>query len=257
MRLKLCLFALTFLVLPATAAAHVEIEPVKAPAAKPVTLRLVVGHGCDGAATNRLIALMPQGAVTASRPLPIKGWKARTSGNRIIWSGGPLADHDEGEFPFKATLAGEKGETLPFKVIQRCVGGAETAWIQAGGGGDELEHPAPMVRLTTSGDVLDAADDSEQAEPAPAESETTASAENTEKDESGSSPLRILGLILIVAALTAFVVRLRGRRQGRSAGRSPTVSAAGAAARRDADHGPPTGCGSTPSPKPGACRGPG
>lgn len=203
--------ALALLALPAATQAHVEISPKRAPAAKPVTFTFEVGHGCDGAATSRLVALMPSGAVTASRPLPVDGWKASAKGDRIVWTGGPLGDHDHGEFPFKATLAGEKGDELAFKVIQQCVGGAETGWIQTGDAAGELENPAPVVRLTSSGDVLGAADDSGQVGSASAKSENSGAAE---KDDGGSSPLRVIGLVLIVAAVTAFVVRLRARRQG-------------------------------------------
>lgn len=212
--------------LPGGAGAHVEIAPTKAPAAKPVELAFVVGHGCDGAATNRLIAQMPEGVV-AARPLSTEGWKARSAGGRLVWSGGPLGDHDHGEFPFKATLAGKKGDRLAFKVIQRCEGGAETAWIQVGGDGghghDELEAPAPILRLTSTGDPLAAADDSGHAgaegatgEEGPAATAETdaASAEQDEDDGGGGSPLRVFGLVLIVAALTAFLVLQRNRRRG-------------------------------------------
>ncbi len=234
---KLLLILIPLLALPAlpgVAGAHVEVSPVKAPAAKPVKLRFAVGHGCDGAATIRLIARIPEG-VTAVRPLPAKGWKSHSTGREVIWSGGPLGDHDRAEFPFKATLSGEKGDRIPFKVIQRCEGGKETAWIQVGGegrhdSGGEADSPAPVVTLTSTGDVLDAADDSgtetEPAEPgastgATGEADTgaapadQASAEpDSDDDGGGSSAVRIAGLVLIVAAVTAWIVMRRNRSKG-------------------------------------------
>lgn len=215
--------------LPAAAGAHVEVKPVKAPAAKPVRFAFVVGHGCDGAATNRLTVRIPNG-VTAIRPLPVPGWKARTSGRQVVWSGGPLDDHDQGRFPFVATLSGEKGDELALKVIQGCEGGAETAWIQVGGdaGGDDHDghgSPAPVVTLTSTGDPLAAADDSgdpDAAADGPSEADVggeatgmdqaeTDPAADEDSDEGGGSPLRIVGLVLIVAAVTAWIVMRRNR----------------------------------------------
>ncbi len=212
---------ITFLVafaLPGFAQAHVEIGPVKAPAAKPVKFTFTVGHGCDGAATNRLVAQIPEG-VTAARPLRVDGWKTRSTGDKLVWSGGPLGDHDHGEFPFKATLAGERGDKIVFKVIQGCEGGAETAWIQVGGKAgqsDDGEHdaPAPVVTLTTSGDVLDAADDSAAAVPDEAAPADDAETTSKSDDDGGISPMRIVGLVLIVAAATAYIVMRRNRRKG-------------------------------------------
>src|SRR5690606_8234930 len=83
LKLSVILAALIALALPGVAAAHVEVSPVKVPAAKPVKLTFAVGHGCDGAATNRLIARMPD-SVTAARPLPVEGWKARSTGGQLV-----------------------------------------------------------------------------------------------------------------------------------------------------------------------------
>lgn len=215
-------FALAIPALPGTVGAHVEVSPVKAPAARPVDFKFTVGHGCDGAATRKLIVRIPEG-VSGARAEPVPGWKVGSTGDRLTWSGGSLGDHDRGDFPFRATLSGGQGDLLAFKVIQRCEQGEETAWIQtagpdsaAGEGGQgALEHPAPVVRLTSSGELESQAEieaDSTRSisgNPAAGAGDRT---EDPQKDRSDGPLLPVIGLILTLAAAATYILVHRSGR---------------------------------------------
>ncbi|MGK2931459.1 MAG: DUF1775 domain-containing protein [Solirubrobacterales bacterium] len=136
--------------LPGVAGAHVDVAPTEAPAGKPAKLNFSVGHGCDGAATTSLIVQVPR-AVAKFTAKSTDGWKATDTPGQMKWVGGPLPDHEVQEYPFTATIYGNEGARIPFKLIQGCEGGAQTAWIQmAPKGAPEPETPAPVVTLTTS-----------------------------------------------------------------------------------------------------------
>lgn len=214
------LVALVCVAFPAVAGAHVEMSPGQAPAGKPVNLALEIGHGCDGAPTNRLVVQIPPQA-TDVKAKPIKGWKASTTASSLTWAGGPLPDHDELMFPFTATLSGKKGQTVSFKAIQKCEGGAETAWIEATKGGVEPEHPAPALTLTSSAtapaEEQQAEADQVAEEDAATTGEPTATAgdsDDSSSDDGGSDSKTIL--LIVVAGLaigTIAGIIVRGRRK--------------------------------------------
>ena len=78
-------------------------------------------------------------------------------------------------FDLAVQLPDAVGETLAFPTIQTCEAG-ETAWIETGEEGQELEHPAPT--LTTTADTDDAEHETD---------DTGASAGST-PDTSGEPP---------------------------------------------------------------------
>ncbi|MCB0829466.1 MAG: YcnI family protein [Solirubrobacterales bacterium] len=220
-KLKTTMFGLGMLIalaFPAMAGAHVEMSPSEAPAGKPVNLSFEIPHGCDGAATTSIVVQIPKGAqdVTATA---IEGWKAKTTPDTLTWTGGPLPDHQTEDFPFRATLYGKKGDVVMFKTIQKCQGGAETAWIQAEQGGVEPEHPAPAVTLTSTAAVpaadMQAADDQAANEGAAETGEPTASAANVDDsksdDDGGDGKTLILIIIagLAIGTVAGIVVRAR------------------------------------------------
>jgi len=155
---------------PAGASAHVTVSPEEAPAEGYAMLTFTVPHGCDEAATNSVRVKMPPQVVSAT-PGVVAGWKIRTvegklprpsemHGEKVIegvrevtWTGGPLAPDQLEQFPLSVALSGESGEEAEFKVLQGCVDGSETAWIQSTpAGGGEPEHPAPAVALGDGGE---------------------------------------------------------------------------------------------------------
>jgi uncharacterized protein YcnI len=128
-----------------------------------------VPHGCDGKATVAVRVKMPEGFI-AAKPMPKPGWELKTIRGKyakaytlygeavtegvleIDWTGGRLPDEFYDEFVLRGTLAADlpAGEMLYFPVVQECEGGAVERWIeipQAGQSGDDLETPAPGIRL--------------------------------------------------------------------------------------------------------------
>jgi len=225
--------ALCALFAPAYAAAHVDVEPSSAPAGKMTGFSFTVGHGCEGAATVGLIVEVPDSAGRYEVE-QLAGWKSSSPPGRMIWNGGPLADGELLGFPFRATVYGKKGEAVPLKVIQRCEGGLETAWISVGADdGPGHGNPAPTVTLTSTGakpepatapDVAgpvdgpdvptaSAAPEEPTASAAPEVPTTDAAPASAEEEEGGRSPIVTFAIIaLLVAALTFRVVISRRRR---------------------------------------------
>lgn len=218
----ICALALLLgLALPASASAHVEMTPSEAAAGKQVNLSFEIPHGCDGAATTSLVVQIPKGAENV-KASPIKGWKAVTSPTTLTWTGGPLPDDQTLEIPFSARLYGKKGNSVMFKVIQKCEGGASTAWIQAEQGGAEPEHPAPAVTLTSTATApaadVQAQDDQVAEEDAAATGEPTATAADSDDsssgDDGGGDGKTILLIVIAGLAIgTVAGIVVRGRRK--------------------------------------------
>lgn len=131
------------------AQAHVSIAPTHATGAAPaqtLQLGLSVGHGCDGAATDRIETRLPQG-VRDPVPADVAGWTATVTQDgatrRVIWTGGPLDAHAHATFAFDVTLAADLAPDAALRFDTRQTCGAQTIdW--AGGDGD---HPAPVLQL--------------------------------------------------------------------------------------------------------------
>lgn len=207
---------------PSGAMAHVEMTPSDAAAGKPVDLSFEIPHGCDGAATTSLVVQIPDSA-TDVKAKPIKGWRANTTPATLTWTGGPLPDDQTLAVPFTASLYGKKGDSVMFKVIQKCQGGASTAWIQAEEGGVEPEYPAPAVTLTsTAAKPAAAAQESADQvaeEDAASTGEPTATAADPadESSDDGGSDGKTL-LLIVIAGLaigTVAGIIVRGRRSGK------------------------------------------
>ncbi len=210
MKLKLKLFALIALfaglVVPGVAGAHVDVEPIEAPAGKPVKLNFSVGHGCEGAATTTLTVQVPESVETYSAK-SVDGWKASDSTGQMKWTGGPLPDHDVQEYPFVATFYGKKDSRVPFKLIQGCEGGLQTAWIQeVPEGAPEPETPAPVVTLTSSVEApaespADPAEGAGEGQPSGTNGEQAATGDVTDSAEEDEDLAD--GLIIAMFALAA------------------------------------------------------
>lgn len=219
MRIVRYLLALVVLLaapaLPGAAGAHVEMTPSKAPAGKPVDLSFEIPHGCDGAPTTSILVQVPKAAADATATA-IAGWKAKTTPTTLSWSGGPLPDHETKAFPFRATVYGKKGDTVMFKTIQRCQGGASTAWIQSETDGEEPEHPAPAVTLASSAAEpaaeVQVSDDQVADQGADETGDPTATSASEDESDGGGSKTLILVIIAGLAVGTVAGIVIRGRR---------------------------------------------
>jgi uncharacterized protein YcnI len=159
------LMVATFLLAAAVpAAAHVGLAQREAAIGSTYRATLVLGHGCDGAATTRLRVEIPEGFYNV-RPMPKPGWTVETTRGpyarpfdnhgtqmtegvrEITWSGGELPDSQFDEFVFRGTFGGDlaTGARFHFPVVQTC-GGSEAAWSDTSDA-KGVEYPAPAVTL--------------------------------------------------------------------------------------------------------------
>ena len=160
-------FAALALLAPATAAAHVTVQPDTAPAGGFARLDVRVPNERDDAGTVKVDVQMPPGIASASYE-PVPGWSVKVTREkldkpievegleldeqiaRITWTGDPRRGGiiRPGQFQdFGLSLAlpdGAPGSELTFKALQTYQGGEVVRWI----GPPDADEPAPTVTLT-------------------------------------------------------------------------------------------------------------
>lgn len=152
-----------------TAFAHVTLEVREAKAGAPYKAVLRVPHGCDGSATLKVKAQIPEGMI-AVKPMPKAGWQLESVKGRyaksypyyhgaqlsegvkeITWTG-KLADDHYDEFVFSGFLAAElPAGKLHVPVAQECEKG-EARWTEIPAAGQDahaLKFPAPALTVLT------------------------------------------------------------------------------------------------------------
>ena len=213
--------ALAGLALPSLAAAHFEVSPTEVAAEGETMLEFTVPHGCDGAATNKVTIKLPSQVVDAT-PEAEPGWtiKSGEGSRQIIWAGGPLPDKEIETFGLSVDVSGKAGETAEFKIIQGCVGGVETAWIQTEVEGQpEPEHPAPAVTLVAGGEDMhaagteeDHAHEGDKAGESMAAAETASASESSSDSDDSGDGLAIAALIVgALGLITGGIALVRTR----------------------------------------------
>jgi uncharacterized protein len=219
---------------PATAQAHVTLQPGTAPAGQFTRLDVRVPNERDDANTTKIEVQLPDGFASASYE-PVPGWSVEvetgaletpiqtddgeiTEGvKQITWT----ADSDEDgippgafqDFGLSFRVPGEAGDTLEFKALQTYAGGEVVRWIGAEGS----DNPAAVVTVVEPSGS-DAASHgggaSEEATPAA----TNAAAAATTSDDDGGNGLAIVALIVGALGLVAGAAGLVAAR--RASGRS-------------------------------------
>lgn len=150
----------------ASALAHVTLEAREARAGTSYKAVLRIPHGCDGSATLKVRAQIPEGMI-AVKPMPKPGWQIETVRSpygrtypylhgqqlsegvkEIVWSGGKLPDDHYDEFVFAGYLARDlKPGRIYFAVTQECEKG-EWRWTEIPVQGQDahaLKAPAPAL----------------------------------------------------------------------------------------------------------------
>ena len=218
------------LALPATASAHVTLQPSTAPADGFTRLDVRVPNERDDAGTVKVDVQLPPGfAFVSYEPRP--GWKVTVKREKldepieveggfevdegvgqITWSGGRIGPGEFVDFGLSLRMPkGEAGEKLTFKALQTYDDGEVVRWI----GPEDADEPAPVVTLTaadsggghgapgTSGDTSVSSDDAAGArEPATGAEAPAENAAATVEDD-GSDGLTIAALVVAVLALIA------------------------------------------------------
>jgi uncharacterized protein YcnI len=152
--------------LPASAFAHVTMQPKEAPAESYAKLTFRVPHGCNGSPTTKITVRIPEGVLSV-KPQVHPGWKIATKTRKIAkpvklhgamitesvsevsWSG-LLSDEYMDEFGMSVKLPAGAGSRLLFPVEQECKKGTlQWAFAKASGHGENAAQlPAPALRLT-------------------------------------------------------------------------------------------------------------
>jgi len=205
------------LAVPASACAHVTVQPDTAVAGGFARLDVRVPNERDDAGTVKVDLQMPPGFEFASYE-PVPGWSVKITReneqvSRITWTGRPEQGGliKPGQFQdFGLSVGvpeGEAGAKLTFKALQTYEGGDVVRWI----GPEDADEPAPTVTLTSSGEegghgapAETAADEGAATAPAPSES------------DSGSDGLAIAALIVGALGLLAGVAGLLAARRTRT-----------------------------------------
>jgi uncharacterized protein len=229
MRRILFLAALVAAAVPATAQAHVTLQPNTAPAGQFTRLDVRVPNERDDAPTTKVDVQMPDGFASVSYE-PVPGWTAKvTSGpldtpiqtddgeitegvKQITWT----ADSDEDgippgafqDFGLSFQVPGKAGDKLEFKALQTYAGGEVVRWIGAEGS----DNPAAIVSV-----VEPQGTDAASHGGGNASEGATAAASTTSDDDSGNG-LAIVALIVGALGLVAGVAGLLAAR--RASGRS-------------------------------------
>jgi uncharacterized protein YcnI len=134
------------------ARAHVTVQPKTAIPGAQETLRIVVGHGCDGQPTTGLRVDIPTG-VEQVEPQPKPGWsisrqKSQSGAVELVWSGGVLAAKEADSFEVEVKLPGHSG-ALAFPAFQSC-GATVTGWTETSTPETpKPSHPVPILTVTT------------------------------------------------------------------------------------------------------------
>lgn len=225
MKLKtnLALFVLLALALPASASAHVTLQPEEAAAGAFTVLDVRVPNERDDAATTKVEVQLPPGFVFASYQ-PIPGWSAQVKMQKLAkpveTDDGPItsevrqmtwtADGDKAgiqpgqfqDFPISVQIPGEAGDTLTFKALQTYDDGEVVRWI----GSPDSEKPAPQVAVTEGGEEHhNAAPDSNE--------ESSDDSGSDEHSDGASEGLGIAALILgALGLLAGGLALMRSRR---------------------------------------------
>jgi periplasmic copper chaperone A len=212
------------LAVPATADAHVTLNPREWEAGGFARFAVRVPNERDNADTTRVTVQLPENVVSASFQ-PVEGWKRTVEMERldepieeegeepiterlatVTWSGGRIRPGEFQEFGVSFQVPEDAvGEALAFPSIQTYSNGEVVRWI----GPEDADEPAPRV------EVLPAAEEEGEAAATPAPEATPASDDaSSDDDATGRANLAlgvgIVGLFAGLGALGLTLVRRSG-----------------------------------------------
>jgi len=151
---------------------------------------------------------------TLDEPVDAFGEEVTEVVDTVTWSGGPIGPGEFDTFSLSVGPLPDDVDELAFATIQTYSSGEEVAWIEAmPEGGEEPEHPAPILRLVaadegahTDGDVTTTTASSD-------DDEAAASVDDESEDDDGTDTMAVaalvLGVIAVLLAGGAFVTARR------------------------------------------------
>ncbi len=140
-RIALSLSALAGLVLAPAAAAHVTVNPDKAPARSFTRFDLRVPTEED-VPTVKVRVQLPPGLEEVTYQ-PKAGWQRTVEGRVVTWSGGKIGPEEFDDFAFSTELPDTPGKELVFPTLQTYAEGKVVRWIEAESG----QFPAPRLTI--------------------------------------------------------------------------------------------------------------
>jgi uncharacterized protein YcnI len=208
------------LVAAAPAYAHVSVNPGEAPKGSFAKLTFRVPNERDAASTTKVELAFPSDHPIENVSVkPVTGWtyvigRTGVTVSRITWTGGPIKPGEFYEFDVSVGPLPEDADQLVFQALQTYDNGEDVRWIEeTPEGGEEPEHPAPVLKLTAAtGDEHGGGEEEPAAEESAAEDEGE---EEEDEDESATTIAWValaLGAIGLIAAIGA-LARTRPRQQ--------------------------------------------
>jgi uncharacterized protein YcnI len=212
------------LAVPASADAHVTLNPREWEAGGFARFAVRVPNERDTANTTRITIRLPEKVVSASFQ-PVEGWRRTVKMEQldepieeegeepiterlatVTWSGGTIRPGEFQEFGMSFQVPEDAvGESLAFPAIQRYSNGEVVRWI----GPEDADAPAPIV------EVLPAAQEEGEEAATPPPAATPASNEaSSDDDATGRANLAlgvgIAGLLAGLGALGVVLIRRGG-----------------------------------------------
>ena len=218
------------------AAAHVSVS---APEAEPggfATLTFSVPNERSDASTTKVQVTMPEDAPLAfvsvepvpgwtvdvqksplDQPIDAEGEEVTEAVSSVTWSGGTIGDGQFQQFVISAGPLPGDADSLAFPAIQTYSDGQEVRWIEdTPPGGEEPEHPAPVLELAAASDSDggSAADDATTGTADAGDDQAASAAVSQAQDDADSAKtLGIIGIVVgaigIAVGATALVARRR------------------------------------------------
>ncbi|MEU8220332.1 YcnI family protein [Micromonospora taraxaci] len=200
------------------ASAHVTVNPKEATQGGYARVAFRVPNESDTASTNKLEVVLPENAPVGSvSTMPVPGWTVATEKrkvdppievhgsqlteavSKITWTATGDAAVKPGQFQEFPVSMGPlpKVDTMVFKVLQTYSDGNISRWIDdPAPGGEEPEHPAPVLALAAAAPEGGAATPTAAAVAAP----------DDDDDDEGNGLAVGLGVAGLVAGLAGLVL---------------------------------------------------
>ncbi|MDG4827457.1 YcnI family protein [Asanoa sp. WMMD1127] len=207
------------------ASAHVTVNAQGATQGGYAKLAFRVPNERDNASTVKVeVNIPPETAIASVSTRPTPGWTATTEKSKlatplkahgeeiteaitkITWTATAGSEVKPGEFQEFEVSAGPLPEVdqIVFKALQTYSNNEIVRWIDEPTGGEEAEHPAPVLKLAKAGAAEGAA-----ASPAANANVNLASSAGDGDDSSAGSVAGVAGLVLALAALIFAVLAWR------------------------------------------------
>jgi uncharacterized protein YcnI len=204
--------------LAAPALAHITVNPREAPKGSFTKLTFRVPNERDDAGTTKVEVVFPEEQPIASvrvkpqtgwtytiergapsKPLEAHGEQVTEVVKRITWEGGSINPGEFDEFEVSAGRMPEDVDQLVFKALQTYSSGEVVRWIEERTpGGEEPEHPAPVLELVDEAEGHAGAGGAGDPTEADAAGDTTGAG-----DPDSARGLAIAGIVIALLALVA------------------------------------------------------